>query len=289
MTVGGPRRTACATVATRPGATTTPDPADQPRPRPTTDGPTRSATPAMVDCRSEIVVTPSLPKGSDPFRRVVTCDLQVTVADRPRNLDGMPRGAPPETPLDAALAAVGDRWTLLVVEALLDAPRRFGDLQDALPGIAPNILTARLRQLTDQALVVATPYQDRPTRFVYELSAAARELAGPLRLLDALGDDDQIGHGVEIAEKAKPHPAVVGHDGDGQRAVAGQERHREHRVDAPAEHVERDLKPGDVGDQQVVEARREVQPRGLREQRRRREVLCAGDDLRAQRLLALLD
>ena len=91
--------------------------------------------------------------------------------------------ATPETPLDAALAAVGDRWTLLVVEALLDGPRRFGDLQAALPGIAPNILTARLRQLTEQALVVATPYQDRPPRFVYELSAAARELAGPLRLL----------------------------------------------------------------------------------------------------------
>jgi DNA-binding HxlR family transcriptional regulator len=91
--------------------------------------------------------------------------------------------APAETPLAAALDAVGDRWTLLVVEALLDGPRRFGDLQDALPGIAPNILTARLRQLSDQALIVATPYQDRPPRFVYELSAAARELAGPLRLL----------------------------------------------------------------------------------------------------------
>ena len=91
--------------------------------------------------------------------------------------------APAETPLAAALDAVGDRWTLLVVEALLDGPRRFGDLQETLPGIAPNILTARLRQLADQALVVATPYQDRPPRFVYELSAAARELAGPLRLL----------------------------------------------------------------------------------------------------------
>src|SRR4051794_18048361 len=91
--------------------------------------------------------------------------------------------APAETPLAAALDAVGDRWTLLVVEALLDGPRRFGDLQDALPGIAPNILAARLRQLSDQALVVATPSQDRPPRFVYELAAAARELAGPLRLL----------------------------------------------------------------------------------------------------------
>ena len=95
----------------------------------------------------------------------------------------MARKAPAETPLASALDAVGDRWTLLVVDALLDGARRFGDLQEALPGIAPNILTARLRQLTEQALVVATPYQDRPPRFVYELSAAARELAGPLRLL----------------------------------------------------------------------------------------------------------
>ena len=95
--------------------------------------------------------------------------------------------APAETPLAAALDAVGDRWTLLVVEALLDGPRRFGDLQDAVPGIAPNILTARLRQLTDRALVVATPYQQRPPRFVYELTDSARELAGALRLLAGWG------------------------------------------------------------------------------------------------------
>jgi DNA-binding HxlR family transcriptional regulator len=98
----------------------------------------------------------------------------------------MPRATPSPpagTPLAAALDAVGDRWTLLIVDALLDGPRRFGDLQAALPGIAPNILTARLRQLEAQALIVATAYSERPPRFVYELSAAARELAGPLRLL----------------------------------------------------------------------------------------------------------
>src|SRR3954454_25166545 len=88
-----------------------------------------------------------------------------------------------DTPLSATLAAGGDRCTVLVVDALLDGPKRFGDLQSAVPGIAPNILTARLRQLGEQALVVATRSQHRPPRFVYERSAAARELAGPLRLL----------------------------------------------------------------------------------------------------------
>ena len=85
--------------------------------------------------------------------------------------------------LSEALDRVGDRWTLLIVEALLDGPRRFGDLLDALPGLAPNILTRRLRDLERDALVVSRPYSTRPPRFVYELGDGGRELAGALRLL----------------------------------------------------------------------------------------------------------
>jgi DNA-binding HxlR family transcriptional regulator len=91
--------------------------------------------------------------------------------------------AEPNTPLAAALDSVGDRWTLLLVEALLDGPRRFGDLQEQLPRIAPNVLTQRLRRLESEGLLVAQPYSERPQRFVYELTASGRELAGALRLL----------------------------------------------------------------------------------------------------------
>lgn len=89
--------------------------------------------------------------------------------------------------LAEALAAVGDRWTLLIVAALLTGARRFGELQRELGGIAPNVLSSRLRQLTEQRLVVAEPYSARPERFVYELTEAGRELAGPLRLLTQWG------------------------------------------------------------------------------------------------------
>jgi DNA-binding HxlR family transcriptional regulator len=89
----------------------------------------------------------------------------------------------PTTPLAAALDAVGDRWTLLLVEALLEGPRRYGDLEEELPGIASNVLSQRLRRLEGEGLVVAQPYSDRPRRFVYELTATGRELAGALRLL----------------------------------------------------------------------------------------------------------
>ena len=89
----------------------------------------------------------------------------------------------PRSALGEALERVGDRWTLLVVEALLDGARRFGDLQRDVPGIAPNILTQRLRHLEREALVVARAYSERPPRFVYELTGAGAELAGALRLL----------------------------------------------------------------------------------------------------------
>lgn len=93
------------------------------------------------------------------------------------------RPAGPASPLADALARVGDRWTLLVVAALLDGPRRFNELQDALGGIAPNVLSDRLKRLGEAGLAVAQPYTDRPPRLEYELTAAGRELAGALRLL----------------------------------------------------------------------------------------------------------
>lgn len=89
--------------------------------------------------------------------------------------------------LDRAVAQVGDRWTLLIIDALLEGPRRFSDLQDAIPGLAPNVLSARLRRLEHEGLVAATAYSDRPPRFEYRVSGAGRELAGALRLLSRWG------------------------------------------------------------------------------------------------------
>jgi DNA-binding HxlR family transcriptional regulator len=87
------------------------------------------------------------------------------------------------SPLAEALARVGDRWTLLVVEALLTGPGRFNDLLDQIPGIAANILSDRLKRLERDGLLVARPYSERPPRADYTLTAEGKELAGALRLL----------------------------------------------------------------------------------------------------------
>lgn len=96
------------------------------------------------------------------------------------------RGAAPSgraSPLASALDRVGDRWSLLIVEALLWGPRRWSDLAESVPGIAPNVLADRIRRLEREALIASHPYSERPVRLAYELTEAGRDLAGPVRLL----------------------------------------------------------------------------------------------------------
>jgi DNA-binding HxlR family transcriptional regulator len=96
-------------------------------------------------------------------------------------------GGPRASALARAAEAVGDRWSLLVVAHLLDGPARFGELEAAVDGLAPNILARRLARLEQEGLVVGEPYSTRPVRHTYRLTASGGELAGALRLLAAWG------------------------------------------------------------------------------------------------------
>ncbi|HEX2089678.1 MAG TPA: helix-turn-helix domain-containing protein [Actinomycetota bacterium] len=92
-----------------------------------------------------------------------------------------------DSPLEHALQRVGDRWTMLVIDALQSGPRRFNELIEAVRGIAPNILSQRLKRLEREGILLGRPYSTRPVRLSYELTAAGRELAGTLRLLAQWG------------------------------------------------------------------------------------------------------
>ena len=93
----------------------------------------------------------------------------------------------PVSPLAAAVAKIGDRWTLLVVEALLEGPLRFGELQAAIPGIATSVLSQRLKHLETEDVVVARAYTQRPPRYTYALTESGQQLVGAVRLLAAWG------------------------------------------------------------------------------------------------------
>jgi DNA-binding HxlR family transcriptional regulator len=90
-----------------------------------------------------------------------------------------------QSPLAAALERVGDRWSFLVIDALMDSPLRFNHLSRAVDGIAPNILSDRLRRLEQAGVVAAQPYSQRPLRHEYRLTEDGQEMAGVLRLLSS--------------------------------------------------------------------------------------------------------
>jgi len=95
-------------------------------------------------------------------------------------------GPVPITPaLHEASDIAGDRWVLLTLAALAGGPRRFGDLIGDVGGIAPNVLTDRLRRMERHGIVSATPYTARPRRYVYDLTECGRDLATVLPALSA--------------------------------------------------------------------------------------------------------
>ncbi len=82
--------------------------------------------------------------------------------------------------LRLAAEVAGDRWTLLALGALRAGPLRFGELQERLAGIAPNVLVSRLRRMEAEGLVVGAAYSHRPRRYVYELTESGHDLASAL-------------------------------------------------------------------------------------------------------------
>jgi DNA-binding HxlR family transcriptional regulator len=90
-------------------------------------------------------------------------------------------------PVARTLELVGDRWTLLIVRDLLGATRRFQDLQTGLPGLAPNILSDRLKLMEEHGLVARRFYSDHPPRAEYVLTPKGRELGLVIGALAAWG------------------------------------------------------------------------------------------------------
>jgi DNA-binding HxlR family transcriptional regulator len=72
-------------------------------------------------------------------------------------------------PVARAIALVGDSWTLMVLRELFLGVRRFEEIRGHT-GMSPQLLSRRLRELTDAGVVKRRPYQDRPKRFEFVLT-----------------------------------------------------------------------------------------------------------------------
>lgn len=86
-----------------------------------------------------------------------------------------------------ALEVVGERWSLLIVRAVMHGHRRFGEIQESL-GIARNVLTTRLQRLVDEEILERRAYSENPPRYEYFLTQKGLDLWPALIALLHWGD-----------------------------------------------------------------------------------------------------
>jgi DNA-binding HxlR family transcriptional regulator len=105
-----------------------------------------------------------------------------------------------------ALDIVGDRWSLIVVRELILGPRRFSDLQSALIGVSPAVLSERLRSLRAAGVVEQIELADFYRGRAYALTDWGRGLEGVLK---ALGQWMSTGPGAAEGGGMTPDAIVV--------------------------------------------------------------------------------
>lgn len=84
-------------------------------------------------------------------------------------------------PIATALDILGDKWTLIVVRDLFTGKNRYSDFLTSPEGITTNILADRLARMERWGLIDKAPYQERPVRHEYRLTARGRALKPTLQ------------------------------------------------------------------------------------------------------------
>ncbi|MEM9606937.1 MAG: helix-turn-helix domain-containing protein [Actinomycetota bacterium] len=90
-------------------------------------------------------------------------------------------------PAARTLDVLGERWTMLILRELLAGPMRWSDLDDALPGLGPTLLSQRLRDLEHAGYVGRRELPPPAARTVYELTELGRQAEPVLMAIGRLG------------------------------------------------------------------------------------------------------
>jgi DNA-binding HxlR family transcriptional regulator len=90
-------------------------------------------------------------------------------------------------PVAKSLEFLGERWTLLIVRDLFTGPKKFLDLLSSLAGVAPGVLSHRLKILEEHQIIKRRLYSEHPPRAEYALRERGLELRPVIRALAIWG------------------------------------------------------------------------------------------------------
>jgi DNA-binding HxlR family transcriptional regulator len=104
-------------------------------------------------------------------------------------------------PIQRTIALIGDKWKILVICTLKDGTKRFGELQRAMEGITPKVLTRQLRDLERDGIVSRQVFPQVPPRVEYSLTSLGQSL---LPILGQLHDWAVANSAALIARHERP-------------------------------------------------------------------------------------
>jgi len=99
------------------------------------------------------------------------------------DMPSLPDASPDCRQVSEVLSRVGDKWTMQVVVALRDQPRRFNELKRQVGDISQQMLTRTLKTLERDGLVERTVCPTTPPQVEYALTALGHSLSEPVRYL----------------------------------------------------------------------------------------------------------
>ncbi|WP_263081207.1 helix-turn-helix transcriptional regulator [Endozoicomonas sp. Mp262] len=94
-----------------------------------------------------------------------------------------------DCPIRDVVAQIGDKWSILILFALVDGPDRFNSLKSRIEGISQRMLTQTLRDLQRDGFVLRTVYPQVPVKVEYELTELGKGLSASVwKLVSWAGD-----------------------------------------------------------------------------------------------------
>jgi DNA-binding HxlR family transcriptional regulator len=92
-----------------------------------------------------------------------------------------------QCPIARSLSKVGEWWSILILRDVFAGLSRFDHFQKSL-GIAPNMLTRRLKSLVEAGLLERRAYSAAPPRYEYVLTQKGRDFRPVIWALLAWGN-----------------------------------------------------------------------------------------------------
>lgn len=97
-----------------------------------------------------------------------------------------------ECPIRNVVAQIGDKWSILILFALVDGPDRFNSLKSRIEGISQRMLTQTLRDLERDGFVLRTVFAQVPVKVEYELTDLGRGLSAAVWKLVSWADEHHL-------------------------------------------------------------------------------------------------